>query len=776
MNILSSRKRIGIQIQQMGPGYSAKIWPGAVDCAESRDVDLIIFPGQNLDSPYGFEYQNNVIYQMMTEKNIDALVLNTALIGNFVDFQTIKNFCYSIKNIPVVSVGTSIPGIPSIIINNKYGIREMVCHFVKEHQARRIAFVKGPENNWEAQERFAAYQEEMAAQNLPVYENLIVQGDFTWFKTPAAIDELLQKCGKLPDAIMFANDEMALQSTTYLQEKGFTQSNQIGISGFDDLDECHFTSPQLTSIRQPLYEMAWKAIETTLDMLDGKPVEKELILPTKMVVRTSCGCQIESINNVYRTVEKVNTIQYLSSEFNSMYDCVVFLLSPKHLNQREDTIKTVIQKLYSLSELTVIETHKQQQRIELMEFYKEVLKAEIGNNLKIKDWILILSAVSESLYTLNLSLEKEREIQLNLRFCTLLTNEISQITENSQNNRNNIVQNVLRDVLGYLSTIVQTVDLNEALYSYLPLLDIKTFFLFSYEKPWIHEKKTNWEIPESVNFISGMIGEVITNFNNRENKFSTLNLFPDNLINDSKRRTFLVYPLYFRETHYGMLTLELSKGTGFIIESLVLAISNVIKSIHLYRSKEKVEEKLRETLIKLEENNEKLSNLSITDELTGLYNRRGFMTLANQQNRLNLQMKKNALVIFLDIDGLKLINDGYGHDEGDWIIRMTAEVLRKTFRTMDIIARLGGDEFTVFTPNAGIEVLPVFQKRMEMHVLEINKEYGKPFKLSLSIGAVECSFEEDYDLDDYMKKADEELYKEKRRKKELRKKGNHETL
>ncbi len=101
---------------------------------------------------------------------------------------------------------------------------------------------------------------------------------------------------------------------------------------------------------------------------------------------------------------------------------------------------------------------------------------------------------------------------------------------------------------------------------------------------------------------------------------------------------------------------------------------------------------------------EELRNLSLTDELTGLHNRRGFITLSQQQIRQAKRTKKEMLLLFVDLDGLKKINDGFGHSEGDRALFAVAALLRETFRDSDIVARIGGDEFAVLameTENGG---------------------------------------------------------------------------
>ncbi|NLW48843.1 MAG: GGDEF domain-containing protein, partial [Firmicutes bacterium] len=172
----------------------------------------------------------------------------------------------------------------------------------------------------------------------------------------------------------------------------------------------------------------------------------------------------------------------------------------------------------------------------------------------------------------------------------------------------------------------------------------------------------------------------------------------------------------------------------------------------------------QEAVKELAEYNEKLSNISQTDELTGLYNRRGFMNLANQNLRLARKRGKNGLLFFVDIDDLKQINDQYGHDEGDLAIKAVGVILAKTFRASDIIARLGGDEFTILATDSSLNILPKIEERLSKFTKEYNLQSGKPYQLSISIGAVPFQSYESVSLENLMSQADNILYKEKKRK------------
>lgn len=159
-----------------------------------------------------------------------------------------------------------------------------------------------------------------------------------------------------------------------------------------------------------------------------------------------------------------------------------------------------------------------------------------------------------------------------------------------------------------------------------------------------------------------------------------------------------------------------------------------------------------------------LHMLSLTDELTGLYNRRGFMTLAEQHLKLAARTRRRMYLLFADLDGMKVINDTLGHQEGDRAIREAGELLKHTFRESDIIARIGGDEFAVLVPEARKEDENVVKARLENNLIERQAKADLAFKLSLSIGIVSCNGEEPCSLDALLDQADREMYEQKQKK------------
>lgn len=159
---------------------------------------------------------------------------------------------------------------------------------------------------------------------------------------------------------------------------------------------------------------------------------------------------------------------------------------------------------------------------------------------------------------------------------------------------------------------------------------------------------------------------------------------------------------------------------------------------------------------------EALRTLALVDELTGLYNRRGFVTLAERQLSMARRKKLPLVLIAADVDDLKGINDRFGHAVGDQALVAAAGVLRQTYREADIVARLGGDEFTVFPIEASGDSAPLLIERLEANVRAYNERHQREFVLSLSTGVALLEGELSKDVRQLLAEADSQLYRQKR--------------
>lgn len=162
-----------------------------------------------------------------------------------------------------------------------------------------------------------------------------------------------------------------------------------------------------------------------------------------------------------------------------------------------------------------------------------------------------------------------------------------------------------------------------------------------------------------------------------------------------------------------------------------------------------------------------LRNLSLTDDLTGLYNHRGFFNLAEHHLKTARRASQSSLLLYTDLNGLKQINDTFGHSEGSLAIAKTAEVLKRTFRNSDIVSRLGGDEFAILAQNVPDDEVEGIVARLEANLRLDHDQNKHGYQLSLSIGAVWIPYDSIESIEQLLSKADEAMYVQKRCKKLL---------
>lgn len=172
---------------------------------------------------------------------------------------------------------------------------------------------------------------------------------------------------------------------------------------------------------------------------------------------------------------------------------------------------------------------------------------------------------------------------------------------------------------------------------------------------------------------------------------------------------------------------------------------------------------LRDVTVR-KKNEEMLYNLSITDDLTGLHNRRGFFNLAERYLAEAGHAAEFFLVLFIDLDGLKTINDTLGHLNGSQALIDTAEVIRETFRDSDILARFGGDEFVILVKNAQMDYAEILMRRLQKNAESYSRNEKRPYVLSLSVGAANYDPSKPSTIEDLVNNADRSMYTEKRTK------------
>ncbi len=274
--------------------YHISIISGVTDAARRYELNLILVCGSELNTPCQDFRSANVLYQWVGAENVDGVIMTNSLF-NHVDRKFQQHFCHDLKPLPLRVLGKIEGESPNIVIDNTIGLRDVIRHLIEHHGRKRLAFVRGPVYNIDAEERYAAYRNVLAEYNLPFSPDLVTEGNFLYKGGEEAVYTLLDERHAQVDAIVSANDDMAFGVLDALQARGTKVPEQIAITGFDDSDKASVAIPSLTTVRQPIYLQAYKSVELLLEQIRGEIAPVSLSLPTEPVYRRSCGCYSSTI-------------------------------------------------------------------------------------------------------------------------------------------------------------------------------------------------------------------------------------------------------------------------------------------------------------------------------------------------------------------------------------------------------------------------------------------------------------------------------------------------
>ncbi len=177
-------------------------------------------------------------------------------------------------------------------------MEDLVTHLVEYHNYKKIAFIAGTEGNFDAAQRFEAYENVLRRHNIALDKNLIANGNFSYREGIMAF-ETLEKRKVEYDAVVCANDYMAISAMLEMQKRGLKIPDDAAVTGFDDTEECWTVKPALTTVKQPFYEIGQESVKLLVSILDEEKAPKSITLPTQLIIRESCGCKaMDKLNHI----------------------------------------------------------------------------------------------------------------------------------------------------------------------------------------------------------------------------------------------------------------------------------------------------------------------------------------------------------------------------------------------------------------------------------------------------------------------------------------------
>jgi len=280
------RRRVGVLLDALYDEYASMLVTAFEHEARERDLDLYCFAGGALHSLSGHELARNRCYELVSRRSVDALVVLSLTASS----EVAEAFLSRFRDLPKVTVGHAVPGVPVVVADNAAGMREAVVHLISAHGRRRLVFLRGPEDNPEAQTRLQAYRDALRDFGIGYDSGLVLPGDFTTDAARRAMRDLMDRHADF-DAVVGANDFSALGALEVLRERDISVPHQVAVIGFDDVLYAKSQAPPLTTVRHPTFEVGYRAVELLLDYLAGRRAEVASVrVPTRLIVRESCGC------------------------------------------------------------------------------------------------------------------------------------------------------------------------------------------------------------------------------------------------------------------------------------------------------------------------------------------------------------------------------------------------------------------------------------------------------------------------------------------------------
>ncbi len=731
---MESRLNFGVYLASVEEACQSGIWHGISQFASQRDINLTVFISTYQQRVGSHKSHYEVTRDFATSSNdLDGIIFLGGPISDGIGKENARSYFDMFSHLPSVNISMDY-GETSLLVDNHLGIFQVVDHFIKVHSKKRIAFARGPVGHPEADARYEAYCEALKANHIDLDLSLVVGDQFSEQSGRNAVHTLLTNDIDF-DSVVSVDDETALGVISELRNNGISVPKDITVSGFDNIEGAEANAPSLTTIVQPFNEIGFLGAEQLYEKCcfntsHTSTSHSSTILKPELIIRQSCGCIPE-----HRTTE--TDFQY--SNIIEIRDSLAEIIATVNV-----PIEIAKEWFQSMGEyLLDISTGEHS----FLTRFDQILTEFRGYSTDLEIWHEALSEFQIAMVQLNVNdFKAQMHVSSLILRSSWLIHEAKQSEHKKLEIENNRTQWKIRGIAQDIMTAFDYSELYEKVEIGFKELGINRAMIGLYNRP-VHYKH-GWKTPEELRLMMAFedSNRLIKPGEYKKITISELLETEKNIFSDRKR-TSLFMPLFFGDEQLGVLLLEENTTMPVdMYETLRLALSTVLKGASLFAE---------------------VKELAIKDELSGLYNRRGFLTLAEARLK-NLQRRhESGALLFIDLDGLKRINDIHGHNEGDNAIIETARILSQVTRQGDILARLGGDEFILLVADLGAGEIQEIIERVRTTFDHFNNEVSTfKFELSCSIGAEVTSVTDNISLEDLMARADSKLYEEKARKKQ----------
>lgn len=736
---------IGLLVSGIMDTFTVSVCQGVIKAAKEVGIKLIIFPGKYLDRDFTerkeifYEYQYNIVFSYAQKAQLDALLVSANTIGCFAAPEKMQEMLSQYAGIPCILLSSDIAGYMNVNFDNSSGIKEAIHHLVHNLKRTKIGMIGGPDNNTDALERKKAFLQALEDNGIPLPEHRYIESDLSRYSLNTFRSFLDQN----PDleAVFCVNDDTAIGLYEVMAERNMSAGTHLSVFGYDNIPYASTMKPPLSSVWADPVMLGETATKMVYRILEGEKVENQ-ILSTRFLIRDSLGTEkrehtkntihpfddnyIDTIFDdiFYRYHNKQNGTEYkhVTAAFRQLMDLLLSFY--KHTPPDEQALQQALDISYRLFQLNALDY------IDMERFIEHIEHINAATRYAHTD-------ISSSIYRRIIPVMKQQygrmiDMQEEQKYALMLFVKDTMSFENGND------------------------DSYAILLKHFNWLNIRNASIYAYEEPIVHPPKTPFVLPEKLYIKASLKAGTVESIPASSQEILSTEIYTNPYVQHGLPQ--VLFPLYSNETIYGLLLCDMSDKLYDHGDFLVNQLSSAMKVIHLLKRNDDIQQQLENSLAILKENNLALDHLSKYDALTGIFNRRGFLAAAEALLYKNMEQHIHTLVAYIDMNNLKIVNDKYGHDEGDYSIQTIAEILKEVAAPNGMAGRIGGDEFAL---------IMAYQKDYDI-VSEIygkfkafNQTSIKPYNITVSAGAHIVYADNPMTLSDALTHADEKLYIEK---------------
>lgn len=584
----TTRLTIGMLFENMPneqQEYLSQVLAGVTSVAEAQDVNLLCFTGGHLYHTFynQFDTQRNILYELVSEDLIDGLIILGTII-TYAPMPKTLEFYRRFDRLPLVHIGLPVEGFPTVVAAETAGLYAAVTHLIRDHHYHRIAFINSPENRPPARPRYQAYAQALTDHGIAVDPALVVPGDWTVRAGGEAVELLLDQRQVDVQAIVASNDNMALGALAALHARGIHVPYDMALVGFDDTRMGQLAMPSLTTVHQSIFELGAQALTLLLAKIAGEEVPQEVLLPTKLIIRQSCGCPDPTVARAIvetpletpppadpmssaapeRIIAEVAAFLGATEEVTGwLQDLFAAFMAEIDYGDTGDFMatldKTLRQVIHSGGDLSQWQDVISMLRCRLHPCFGDATRAARAENLWHQARVFIGEAMRKAL--------AQRQLQVDQ-------------------------QNISMRIFGQV--LMATFEFDTLLHiiaERLPELGIPSCHIALYEDPQPYaypQPAPEWS-RLVLTYHRSPLPPYHVEVDTTERRFRSRLVLPPELWPRHRRFTLIVEPLYFQNDQLGFAVLEMGTAEGPVYESVREQVSSALKSVLLFQEQKQAE-------------------------------------------------------------------------------------------------------------------------------------------------------------------------------------------